>query len=84
MKRLEGKYAMITGGSQGLGRQLAIDFVTEGAVGVSVVARHIEPLSEVKTKINEINPNAMILVVAADLSLQEDIERFAADDLKRI
>ena len=78
MKRLEGKYAMITGGSQGLGRQLAIDFVTEGAVGISVVARHIEPLNEVKTKINEINPNAMVLVVAADLTLQEDIERFAA------
>ena len=78
MKRLEGKYAMITGGSQGLGRQLAIDFVTEGAVGISVVARHIEALNEVKIKINEINPNAMVLVVVADLTLQEDIERFAA------
>jgi NAD(P)-dependent dehydrogenase (short-subunit alcohol dehydrogenase family) len=81
MKRLEEKYAMITGGSQGLGRQLAIDFVTEGAVGVSVVARHIEPLNEVKIKINEINPNARVLVVAADLSLQEDIERVAATTL---
>ncbi len=78
MKRLEGKYAMITGGSQGLGRQLAIDFVKEGAVGISIVARRIEPLSEVKAKINEINPNATVLVMAADLSLEEDIERSAA------
>lgn len=78
MKRLEGKYAMITGGSQGLGRQLAIDFIMEGAAGISIVARHIEPLNEVKAKINEINPNATVLVVAADLSRQEDIERFNA------
>jgi NAD(P)-dependent dehydrogenase (short-subunit alcohol dehydrogenase family) len=81
MRRLEGKYAMITGGSQGLGRQLAIDFVKEGAAGISIVARHIEPLNEVKVEINEINRNTMVLVVAADLSLQEDIERFAATTL---
>jgi NAD(P)-dependent dehydrogenase (short-subunit alcohol dehydrogenase family) len=81
MRRLEGKYAMITGGSQGLGRQLAIDFVKEGAAGISIVARHIEPLNEVKTKINEINRNTMVLAMAADLSLQEDIERFAATTL---
>jgi NAD(P)-dependent dehydrogenase (short-subunit alcohol dehydrogenase family) len=78
MNRLEGKYALITGGSQGLGRQLAIDFVMEGAAGISIVARHIEYLNEVKAKITEINPNAMVLVVAADLSRQEDIERFTA------
>lgn len=78
MNRLEGKYAMITGGSQGLGRQLAIDFVKEGVAGISIVARHVGPLKEVRAKINEINPNTTVLVVAADLSLQEDIERSAA------
>jgi NAD(P)-dependent dehydrogenase (short-subunit alcohol dehydrogenase family) len=78
MNRLEGKYAMITGGSQGLGRHLAIDFVKEGVAGISIVARHIEPLNKVKAKINEINPNATVLVVVADLSLQKDIERSAA------
>ncbi|MGC2667695.1 MAG: SDR family NAD(P)-dependent oxidoreductase [Candidatus Nitrosopolaris sp.] len=78
MKRLEGKYALITGGSKGLGRQLAVDFVMEGAAGTSIVARHIEHLNEVKAKINEINPNTMVLVVAADLSRREDIERFTA------
>ncbi|WP_269321130.1 hypothetical protein [Fischerella sp. PCC 9605] len=31
MNRLQGKYALITGVSQGLGRQLAIDFAHEGA-----------------------------------------------------
>jgi NAD(P)-dependent dehydrogenase (short-subunit alcohol dehydrogenase family) len=57
---------------------LALDFAKEGAAGISIVARHIEPLSKVKTKINEINPNAMVLVVAADLSRHEDIERLMA------
>jgi hypothetical protein len=34
MNRLQGKYALITGASQGLGRQLAIDFAREGAAGI--------------------------------------------------
>ena len=31
MNRLHGKYVLITGGSQGLGRQLAMSFAEEGA-----------------------------------------------------
>jgi len=31
MNRLQGKYVLITGASQGLGRQLAITFAREGA-----------------------------------------------------
>ena len=34
MDRRVGKYLLITGGSQGLGRQLAIDFVKEGSAGI--------------------------------------------------
>lgn len=56
MNRLEGKYALITGGSQGLGRQLAIDFAREGASGLSIIARRIEYLNEVKERVHKINP----------------------------
>ena len=78
MNRLEGKYALITGGSQGLGRELAIDFAQEGAAGISIIARHIEYLNEVRNAIKEINPDTDVLVIVADLSKQEDIERIMA------
>jgi NAD(P)-dependent dehydrogenase (short-subunit alcohol dehydrogenase family) len=76
--RLEGKYVLITGGSKGLGRQLAIDFAREGTAGIAIVARHLEHLNEVGTMINEINHNIRVLIVAADLSRQEEIERLIA------
>lgn len=78
MNRLKGKYAFITGGSQGLGRQLAIDFAWEGAAGVSIVARRIEYLNEVRNQIHQICPSTEVLVIAADMSRQEDIERITA------
>jgi len=78
MERLKGKYVLITGGSQGLGRQLAIDFAREGAAGISIVARRAEYLNEVRNRIHETNPLTKVLVIAADMSRQEDIERIIA------
>jgi NAD(P)-dependent dehydrogenase (short-subunit alcohol dehydrogenase family) len=78
MNRLKGKYALITGGSQGLGRQLAVDFAREGAEDISIVARHIEYLNEVRDQIHEMYPSTKVLVIAADMSRQEDIERATA------
>jgi NAD(P)-dependent dehydrogenase (short-subunit alcohol dehydrogenase family) len=78
MKRLKGKYALITGGSQGLGRQLATDFAREGAAGISIVARRKEYLNEVRDAIQEFHPLTKVLVIAADMSKQEDIERTTA------
>jgi NAD(P)-dependent dehydrogenase (short-subunit alcohol dehydrogenase family) len=83
MTRLDGKYALITGGSQGLGRQLALDFAKEGAAGISLIARHLEYLDKVSTEINEINPDTHVLVIAADLSKQADIERLMAISLHK-
>lgn len=39
MQRLHGKYLLLTGASQGLGRQLASDFARAGAAGLALVAR---------------------------------------------
>jgi NAD(P)-dependent dehydrogenase (short-subunit alcohol dehydrogenase family) len=44
MERLQGKFILITGASQGLGRQLAIDFAREGAAAISIVARRGDAL----------------------------------------
>ena len=78
MNRLHGKYVLITGGSQGLGRQLAIGFAEEGAAGVSIIARRLEYLDEVRRRINEVNPDTDALVIEADLSKHKDIERAMA------
>jgi NAD(P)-dependent dehydrogenase (short-subunit alcohol dehydrogenase family) len=78
MNRLARKYALITGGSQGLGRQLAITFVKEGAAGICIVARRSEFLDEVRNRLTEINPKIKIITVSADLSRQEDVERVVA------
>jgi NAD(P)-dependent dehydrogenase (short-subunit alcohol dehydrogenase family) len=82
MNRLAGKNALITGGSQGLGRQLAITFVKEGAAGICIVARRSEYLDEVRNRLIEINPKVKVITISADLSRQEDIERVVAITLQ--
>lgn len=81
MNRLKGKYTLITGASQGLGRQLAIEYAREGAAGVALVARSVERLNEVRDRIQEVAPQTKLLVITADLTLQEDIERVVATTL---
>ena len=78
MNRLQGKYALITGGSQGLGRQLAMVFAQEGAAGIAIIARRLKYLNEIRNRINEINPDTDALIIGADLSKQQDIERAMA------
>jgi NAD(P)-dependent dehydrogenase (short-subunit alcohol dehydrogenase family) len=81
MNRLEGKYVLITGASQGLGRQLAISYAREGAAGISIVARRSEALDEVRERISEVAPETRVLVVVADLTRQEEVERVIATTL---
>lgn len=81
MKRLEGKYVLITGASQGLGRQLAIDYAREGAKGISITARGADALQEVRERILEVAPDAQVVVITADLSRQAEIERVVATTL---
>jgi len=81
MNRLKGKYILITGGSQGLGRQLAIDFAREGAAGIAIVARRADALEKVHDAIGETAPAARVLVISADLGREEEIERVVATTL---
>jgi NAD(P)-dependent dehydrogenase (short-subunit alcohol dehydrogenase family) len=81
MNRLVGKHALITGGSQGLGRQLAINFAKERAAAICIVARRSEFLDEVRDRLVEIDPKIKVITAVADLSNQEDIERVVATTL---
>jgi NAD(P)-dependent dehydrogenase (short-subunit alcohol dehydrogenase family) len=79
--KLQGKYALITGASQGLGREIAITYATEGAAGIAIVARSGEKLAEVGDRLNEIAPQTKVLSIVADLVKQEEIERVIATTL---
>lgn len=78
MNRLNGKRALITGATRGLGRQLALDFARAGATQLAIVARDIGALNEVRDKIQQIAQGTYVLAIAADLAREEDVERAAA------
>lgn len=81
MHRLQGKYVLITGASQGLGREIAIAYAKEGAAGIAIVARGDQKLSEVRDRLKEIAPQTQVLSIVADLVRGEDIERVVATTL---
>ena len=81
MSRLNGKYALITGASRGLGRQLAVDFARAGAAGLVLVARDTGALSEVRDRARQAAPQVRVVAVAADLGREEDVERAVATAL---
>lgn len=64
-----------------MGRQLAIDFAREGVVGISLVARSVQALNEVRNTIYEIAPKTQVILIAADVTKHEDIERVVATTL---
>ena len=81
MSKLSGKNILITGASQGLGREIALRFAREGAAGLSLVARHADQLNKVRDEIRKIAPKIDIVVLEADVSKSRDIERMVATTL---
>ena len=81
MGKLEGKDILITGASQGLGREMALRFAREGAVALSLVARHADKLNAVRDEVLKIAPKIDIVVIEADVSKPGDIERVVATTL---
>ena len=81
MKRLADKNVLITGASQGLGRQLALDFAREGTAGLALVARHRDKLQEVGDELRTLAPKLNLLLITADVSKPREIERIVATAL---
>ena len=81
MSKLAGKNILVTGASQGLGREIALRFAREGAAGLSLVARHIDQLNTVRDEIRKISLKIEIVIIEADVSKSRDIERIVATTL---
>ena len=70
---LKGKIAVVTGGSDGIGRATALRLAQEGA-NVAVCARRKEPLDETAAAMSKFG--VQTLAIPADMSKAADIERF--------
>ena len=78
---LKGKVALVAAASTGLGRAVAEELAAEGS-SLILCARGEERLIATCDEIRE-STGAEILAVAADLSLQADIERIVVEGMKR-
>ena len=73
--RLENKHVVITGGSKGLGRALAVRFASEGA-SVAICARSQEELEQAKVEILAVSADAYIITHICDISDQQQVDAF--------
>ena len=78
--QLDGRVALITGASRGLGRALAIAFAREGAA-LALCARGQEGLDQLAAEVSALG--APVLAVPADMRSTRDIERLVALTLDR-
>ncbi len=76
---LEGKIAVVIGGSKGIGRAIALSFAENGA-DLVISARGLEALERTKGEIEHYGRQC--LMVQADVNKDEDIQR-VADETKR-
>ena len=77
---LEGKVAVITGASQGLGKALALAYAKEGAK-LAINARSEDSVRPVANEAKR--RGAEVLAVAADVSESVDVERFINEAVER-
>lgn len=78
--RLEGKVALVTGGSQGIGQTIALRLAQEGADIIVNYRSHPETADETKVKIEKMGRKAIAL--KADLSQIEEINQLVASSLQ--
>jgi meso-butanediol dehydrogenase/(S,S)-butanediol dehydrogenase/diacetyl reductase len=76
MERLQGRVAIVTGGSQGIGRAVAERLVQEGAK-VAVVARHEETVANAVRDLRARGAEAVGIV--ADVSEEAETRRYVAE-----
>jgi 3-oxoacyl-[acyl-carrier protein] reductase len=71
--RLDGRAALITGASKGLGLAMATEFAASGA-DVAIVARRPEVLAEARAHLAEV-AEGRVHAIAADVATAEGVER---------
>ena len=82
MSKLDGRVALVTGASQGLGVAIAEAYVAEGA-SVMICARSTGLLAEVGNRLRlTARPGQRVAVFAADVSKTDDVDRLVQATLE--
>ncbi len=76
MNALEGKVAIVTGGSRATGREIARTLLAEG-VRVTICARHAERLEEAARDL--LSTGGQLLALAGDVGEEADVQRIVAE-----
>ena len=74
---LNGKNAIVTGGSLGIGKAIARELAREG-VNVAIVARSKDQLETTAREL-EAETRRRVIPVAADVTSREQVDRMVAD-----
>jgi 3-oxoacyl-[acyl-carrier protein] reductase len=80
--KLSGKTALVTGGSEGIGKGIALALAREG-VDVAICARKIEPLEATAAEITEAT-GRKIVAIPADLTKDDDAKNFIVQGHKAL
>ena len=71
MSKLNGKYAIVTGGSRGIGAAIVKRFLEDGAAGVAILEWDYEAASKLA---NELDPSGdKVLAINCDVSKEEQV-----------
>ena len=70
---MQGKNFIITGGSSGLGLELAKHYASKGN-NIGLIARNLEKLQAVVEQLQVLSPNSKVFCRSTDVSVQEDAE----------
>lgn len=74
MNRIDGKVAVVTGGTQGLGAAVARIFADAGAAGIAIVGRGVEKGEKVARDITD-KTGVPTIMVTAELSRLEEVRQ---------
>lgn len=81
---VEGKVAIVTGASRGIGLATALEFARSGASGVTITSRKPENLEQARQELVDAGvPDDRILATAARADEAEDAERAVAETVGR-
>ena len=90
-KVLEGRIALITGGSRGLGKEMALAYAKAGAAGIAITAApgSDETTEEINNELNEVllaieKENCKGIALVGDVSNPEDCKRVIEKTIQTI